>query len=92
MTIKEVEALYGMARANIRYYEQEGLLQPLRSANGYRDYSQEDLDTLEGIRLLRCLHFSLEEIKALQAGSAHLSQALAQKTQAMWLCRWMAGF
>ena len=28
MTIKEMEALSGMARANIRYYEQEGLLSP----------------------------------------------------------------
>ena len=36
MTIKELEEAVGMTRANIRFYEQEGLLSPARSANGYR--------------------------------------------------------
>ncbi len=34
MTIKEIESLSGMTRANIRFYETEGLLSPARSANG----------------------------------------------------------
>ena len=42
MTIKEMEELAGMPRANIRFYEAEGLLAPARNVNGYRDYSQED--------------------------------------------------
>ena len=33
MTIKEVEARSGIGRANIRYYEQAGLLQPQRREN-----------------------------------------------------------
>ena len=41
MTIKEIEALSGMSRANIRYYETEGFLSPERRENGYRDYSEE---------------------------------------------------
>ena len=36
MTIKELEARSGMTRANIRFYEQEGLLTPQRLDNGYR--------------------------------------------------------
>ena len=44
MTIKELEALVGMTRANIRFYEQEGLISPTRLPNSYRDYSQEDAD------------------------------------------------
>ena len=36
MTIKELEERTGMTRANIRYYEQEGLLAPARKENGYR--------------------------------------------------------
>ena len=47
MTIKEIEALSGMSRANIRYYETEGFLTPERRENGYRDYSEEDLETLK---------------------------------------------
>lgn len=76
MTVKEMEQESGMTRANIRYYEAEGLLTPIRGANKYRDYSEEDLETLKKIKLLRSLHFSLEEIKALQSGSRELSEAL----------------
>ena len=38
MTIKEVEAHTGLARANIRYYESQGLISPVRRENGYREY------------------------------------------------------
>ena len=51
MTIKEIENLSGMTRANIRFYETEGLLRPARNSNGYRNYSEEDLNTLRKIRL-----------------------------------------
>lgn len=76
MTIKEIEALSGMERANIRFYEQQGLLTPARRANGYRDYSPQDLDTLLRVQLLRSLHISLEEIKGLAAGDNRLSDIL----------------
>lgn len=78
MTIKEIEELTGMPRANIRFYEAEGLITPARSANGYRDYSTQDADILKKIKLLRSLHISLEEIKALHAGSQNLSDTLEQ--------------
>ena len=39
LKINEVEALVGITRKNIRFYEAEGLLSPRRnSQNGYRDY------------------------------------------------------
>lgn len=78
MTIKGIEAKSGMTRANIRFYESEGLLAPARSANGYRDYSEEDLETLRRVGLLRRLGLSLEEIKQLQSGRRALSDALEQ--------------
>ena len=78
MTIKEMEEKSGMTRANIRFYEAEGLLQPNRLANGYRDYSEEDLAVLKKIKLLRILHFSLEEIKRLHAGEQTLDAALKE--------------
>ena len=37
MTIKEIEDRSGMTRANVRFYESEGLLHPERKENGYRD-------------------------------------------------------
>ena len=39
MNIGQVETLLGMTRANIRYYEQEGLVFPQREGNGYLDCS-----------------------------------------------------
>ena len=77
MTIKEIEALTGLPRTNIRYYEQEGLISPQRSENHYRDYSQEDVQTLLRVRLLRSLNLPLEEIKNLLQGG-DLTLALQQ--------------
>ena len=79
MTIKEIEELAEMPRANIRFYEAEGLLRPTRSVNGYRDYSKEDLAVIKKIKLLRSLHMSLEEIKALHTGEQELSDVLEQQ-------------
>lgn len=76
MTVKEIEAQTGMDRANIRFYEREGLIAPARMANGYRDYSKQDLETLLRVKLLRNLRVSLEEIKKLRDGEAELGAAL----------------
>lgn len=76
MTIKELEETLGMTRANIRFYEQEGLLSPARNPNGYRDYSREDVATLQKIKLLRELDVDLDTIRALQSGEQTLSQVL----------------
>ncbi|MBP3371803.1 MAG: MerR family transcriptional regulator [Clostridia bacterium] len=79
MTIKEIETLTGLTRANIRFYESEGLLHPARGENGYRDYSKEDADLLQKIKLLRALHVSLDEIRALQKGERALSSIMQEK-------------
>lgn len=78
MTIKEIEQRSGMTRANIRFYEAEGLIFPERSENGYRNYSEEDLEILLRIRLLRMLQMSLEEIKKLHNGEKKLLEALEE--------------
>lgn len=77
MTIKEIENLSGMTRANIRFYETEGLLCPERNSNGYRNYSEEDLNTLRKIRLLRTLHLSLEDIRSVSLGRSALTKVLS---------------
>ena len=76
MNIKEVERRSGLPRSGIRYYESEGLLSPVRLENGYRDYSQTDLDTLLKIKRLRELGLTLAEIRAVQSGQMQLSDAL----------------
>lgn len=83
MTIKDIEARTGMTRANIRFYESEGLLSPARSANGYRDYSDHDLEVLKRIKLLRSLRIPLEEIKALHNDSDDLLHTLDRHIAAL---------
>lgn len=83
MTMKQIEAVTGMARANIRYYEAEGLLCPERKENGYRVYSDGDAQTLLKIKLLRCLDVSIEELKAIQSGTLTLQEALHRSSQTL---------
>ena len=59
MNIAEAERRTGLSRANIRFYEKEGLLTPTRGANGYRDYTEDDVQTLRKIMLLRRLRLSV---------------------------------
>ena len=69
MKINEVDALVGITRKNIRFYEAEGLLAPRRnSENGYRDYGEAEVSVLLQIKLLRKLGVPLEEIRRMQSG------------------------
>ncbi|MCI8398562.1 MAG: MerR family transcriptional regulator [Oscillibacter sp.] len=70
MKINEVEALVGITRKNIRFYESEGLLAPRRnSENGYRDYGEAEVEVLQRIKLFRKLGVPLEEIRQMQSGT-----------------------
>ena len=56
MKINEVEAAVGVTKKNIRFYEEEGLISPRREpGNGYRSYSEADVERLRRIKLLRKL-------------------------------------
>ena len=50
MKINEVEAAVGVTKKNIRFYEEEGLISPRREpGNGYRSYSEADVERLRRI-------------------------------------------
>ena len=58
MKINELEKELNISRANIRFYEKEGLLNPIRKDNGYRDYKDEDISRLKLIIIFRlCFAF-----------------------------------
>jgi DNA-binding transcriptional MerR regulator len=64
--IGEAAALSGVSTANIRYYENQGLVAPLgRSDNSYRLYGDADVHTLRFIRLCRAMDMSLDEVRTL---------------------------
>ena len=79
MTIKDMELRTGMTRANIRFYEKEGLLLPQREENGYRDYTEADQQELEKIKLLRMLEVPLDQIRLVQSGQRTLSIVLEKQ-------------
>ena len=55
----------GLPPKTIRYYEDIGLLTADRAANGYRDYSIEDVHRLSFVQRSRSLGFSVEECRQL---------------------------
>lgn len=64
MQINELERSTGVPAKTIRYYEEIALLpEPNRKPNGYRDYSETDIERLKLVSGARRLDFSLAEIK-----------------------------
>ncbi|WP_099468738.1 MerR family transcriptional regulator [Konateibacter massiliensis] len=78
MKVKEVEELLQITRANIRFYETEGLLRPERSENGYRSYSKEDVEQLKKIILFRKLGISIPDIKKIFDEEETISAVISQ--------------
>lgn len=65
MLINEVCKLTGLTKKAIEYYEKQGLIKPIKSDNGYRNYSQEDIALLNEISLYRKLDISIKDIKVI---------------------------
>ncbi|PYB80946.1 MerR family transcriptional regulator [Pseudomonas sp. LB-090624] len=66
MRIGQLAKITGLAPSRIRFYEASGLIQSVeRKANGYRDYSEDALWTLELITSAQAAGFSLDEIRHL---------------------------
>ncbi|MDR1079954.1 MAG: MerR family transcriptional regulator [Deltaproteobacteria bacterium] len=64
--IGKLAELAGTRAMTVRYYEKAGLLgKPMRRDNGYRRYSEKDLEILRFVRHCRSHGFTLDEIKDL---------------------------
>ena len=91
MKISELATLSGLTTSRIRFYEQQGLIaKAARAANGYRDYQQEALASLQFIQLGQSLGFTLDEIKPLVGISAkvdHQSPSRTRRHPEMGSCR-----
>lgn len=83
MKINEAEKLLGITKANIRFYEKEGLLTPHRTANGYRDYEDSDILLLKQIIILRKLGFPTALISDILYGALPLQDALEEHIQTL---------
>lgn len=89
-TIAKLARLSGVTARTLRYYDQIGLLCPVRVSNGYRIYGQREVDTLQQILFYRELGVELKEIAAIvkdpefdrgQALQEHLSALLEKRNR-----------
>jgi len=65
-TVNKLSKISGISARTLRYYDEIGLLKPVRvAASGYRLYGHDELDALQQILFYRELGFPLEEIKSI---------------------------
>ena len=84
MTIKEVEEQTGLTRSNIRFYEKENLIEPARNdKNGYRNYSESDVENIKKIAYLRTLEISIEDIRNIMSDKVSLEEIIKKQTVAI---------
>lgn len=65
MRIGELARRVGVAPRLLRYYEDQGLLRPRRSASGYREYTDDDVDVVHHVRTLLAAGLSTATIAEL---------------------------
>lgn len=67
MNIRDAALQSGLPAKTIRYYEDIGLIQPLRRDNGYRHYEEAHVHKLRFLQRARSLGFSVEECRRLMS-------------------------
>jgi len=82
MLINEVCKITGLTRKAIEYYIEKGLISPSFLENGYRNFSDDEVERLKKISVLRKLGVSADDIKAvLSDKSGRELQTLAVKKE-----------
>lgn len=80
MLINEVAKLSNLTKKAVEYYTEQGLICPNILENGYRDFSEQDMEILKKIALFRRLGLSIFEIRSVLANSDELKSILYKKT------------
>ena len=81
MRINEVVKLTGVSARTLQYYDEIGLLIPEKLNNGYRDYSDENLEKLQKILFYKFLKFKLNDIKKLLEADVDNLKVLEQQRE-----------
>ena len=80
MKINQAAELAGITKKNIRFYEEQGLVDPARDPqNGYREYSIDDVRQLERVKLLRQLGVTCESIRRMMTGELSLGACMQSR-------------
>ena len=81
MNIGDVAKAAGLPAKTIRYYEEIGLIKPLRDTNGYRAFRDSDMHKLAFLSRARTLGFSIEDCRTLLTLYEDQSRASADVKQ-----------
>ncbi len=79
MKINDVERITGLTQKAIRLYESKGLISVLRGENGYRIYSDENIEVLKHIKLLRSVGISISDIKLYLFGVISIDELIDKR-------------
>ncbi|MCP2265521.1 MerR family transcriptional regulator [Promicromonospora thailandica] len=67
MIISELSARSGVSPRLLRYYEEQGLINATRAANGYRHYEESAVINARIVRVMFQMGFSQENVRAVLA-------------------------
>jgi DNA-binding transcriptional MerR regulator len=62
LKIGELSKLTGVSIRSLRYYEEQGILRPMRLSNGYREYHDFAVEQVNTIKFYLNLGLSIEQI------------------------------
>lgn len=84
MKISDVMKKTRLTRKAIYYYEEQGLISPLKdSETNYRKYSEDDIDKLVQINSLRQLGFSIKEVQEIFTDKLNLQESIAKQVNSI---------
>ena len=83
MRMGEFSRRTGVSQRLLRYYEEQGLLEPSRRPSGYREFEEEDVATVRGIRMLLGAGLSTATIAELMPCMVDDGQILAPACSGM---------
>lgn len=66
-TIRKTAEITGIPVDALRYYDKLGIISPTRAENGYRYYTDMDIEALRYVVVMKYSHFSLAEIKTVMS-------------------------
>lgn len=83
-TVAKLAKLAGISPRTLRFYDEIGLLQPVREENGYRTYGKAEVDRLQQILFYREAGLELSQIaEILNSGGFNAAQAMQNHLQSL---------
>jgi len=83
MNIHEAAQITGLSKKTLRFYEDKGLIVTVRGDNLYRNYTDEDIDSIKRIKLLRSIGVSISDISLLQNNIITLNEVVMQRIKSL---------